>query len=148
MSEYYDLFKTLHVISIIAWMAGMLYLPRLFVYHVDAAPGSDKSETFKIMERRLMKAIINPAMIASFIFGGLMLWVGFDSGFFTMADGWLHVKLLAVVLMAGAHGVLSKRRREFEADSNTRSTRYYRILNEVPTLLMVIIVVMVIMKPF
>ena len=104
MSEYYDLFKALHIVSVISWMVGMLYLPRLFVYHVDAAPGSDTSETFKVMERRLMKAIINPAMIASFIFGLLMLWIGFDLGIFTMADGWLHSKLLAVVLLAGARG--------------------------------------------
>ena len=148
MSEYYDLFKALHIVSVISWMVGMLYLPRLFVYHVDAAPGSDTSETFKVMERRLMKAIINPAMIASFIFGLLMLWIGFDLGIFTMADGWLHSKLLAVVLLAGAHGVLSKRRREFEEDRNTHSTRYFRILNEVPTLLLIILVFMVILNPF
>ncbi|MDF1722116.1 MAG: protoporphyrinogen oxidase HemJ [Minwuia sp.] len=148
MSDYYDVFKALHIISVISWMVGMLYLPRLFVYHVDAAVGSETSETFKVMERRLMKAIINPAMIASFLFGIIMLWIGFDLGMFTLADGWLHVKLLAVLLLGGAHGVLSKRRREFEADANTRSTRYYRLLNEVPTLLMIIIVFMVILKPF
>lgn len=148
MSDYYDLFKALHIISVISWMVGMLYLPRLFVYHVDAAPGSDTSETFKIMERRLMKAIINPAMIASFLFGGIMLWIGFDIGMFTMADGWLHVKLLSVLLLGGAHGALSKCRRAFEADANTHSTRYFRVLNEVPTVLMIIIVFMVILKPF
>ncbi|HEU4520170.1 MAG TPA: protoporphyrinogen oxidase HemJ [Microvirga sp.] len=135
--------KALHVVAVIAWMAGMLYLPRLFVYHCDAPKGSIQSETFKIMERRLLKAIINPAMGATWILGLVLAWQG---GWF--ASGWLHAKLALVIAMSGLHGVLSKRLREFAADANTRPARYYRILNEVPTALMIGIVVLVIVKPF
>ncbi len=135
--------KALHVVAVIAWMAGMLYLPRLFVYHCEAETGSKQSETFKIMERRLLKAIINPAMGATWILGLVLAWQG---GWF--ASGWLHAKLALVIAMSGLHGVLSKRLREFAADANTRPARYYRILNEVPTALMIGIVVLVIVKPF
>ena len=135
--------KALHVVAVIAWMAGMLYLPRLFVYHCDAPKGSIQSETFKIMERRLLKAIINPAMGATWILGLVLAWQG---GWF--ASGWLHAKLALVITMSGLHGVLSKRLREFAADANTWPARYYRILNEVPTVLMIGIVVLVIVKPF
>ena len=135
--------KALHVVAVIAWMAGMLYLPRLFVYHCDAPKGSIQSATFKIMERRLLKAIINPAMGATWILGLVLAWQG---GWF--ASGWLHAKLALVIAMSGLHGVLSKRLREFAADANTRPARYYRILNEVPTALMIGIVVLVIVKPF
>ncbi len=135
--------KALHVVAVIAWMAGMLYLPRLFVYHCDAPKGSIQSETFKIMERRLLKAIINPAIGATWILGLVLAWQG---GWF--ASGWLHAKLALVIAMSGLHGVLSKRLREFAADANTRPARYYRILNEVPTALMIGIVVLVIVKPF
>ena len=135
--------KALHVVAVIAWIAGMLYLPRLFVYHCDAPKGSIQSETFKIMERRLLKAIINPAMGATWILGLVLAWQG---GWF--ASGWLHAKLALVIAMSGLHGVLSRRLREFAADSNTRPARYYRILNEVPTVLMIGIVVLVIVKPF
>jgi protoporphyrinogen IX oxidase len=135
--------KALHVVAVIAWMAGMLYLPRLFVYHCDAPRGSIQSETFKIMERRLLKAIINPAMGATWILGLVLAWQG---GWF--ASGWLHAKLALVIAMSGLHGVLSKRLREFAADANTRPARYYRILNEVPTALMIGIVILVIVKPF
>jgi putative membrane protein len=135
--------KALHVVAVIAWMAGMLYLPRLFVYHCDAPKGSIQSETFKIMERRLLKAIINPAMGATWILGLVLAWQG---GWF--ASGWLHAKLALVIAMSGLHGVLSKRLREFAADANTRPARYYRILNEVPTALMIGIVILVIVKPF
>ncbi|WP_428674330.1 CopD family protein, partial [Roseibium sp.] len=107
--------KSLHVISIIAWMAGMLYLPRLFVYHVDAEPGSKQSETFKIMERRLLKAIINPSMIAAWVFG---LWLAYDSGFYT--QGWFHAKFALVLLMSGVHGYLSRCVKTFARDENTR----------------------------
>ncbi len=137
--------KALHVIAVIAWMAGMLYLPRLFVYHVDAAPGSDKSETFKAMERRLMRAIINPAMGLAWIFGLLMLAT---PGIVDWSEGWIYVKLAAVVLMSGLHGQLSRWRKDFEADRNRRSARFYRLVNEVPTVLLIVIVVMVIVKPF
>ena len=132
-----------HVIAIIAWMAGMLYLPRLFVYHCDAPKGSIQSETFKIMERRLLKAIINPAMGATWLLGLILVWQG---GWIT--SGWLHAKLALVIALSGVHGVLAKRLKEFAADQNTRPARYYRILNEVPTLLMVGIVVLVVVKPF
>ena len=135
--------KALHVVAVIAWMVGMLYLPRLFVYHCDAPKGSIQSETFKIMERRLLKAIINPAMGATWILGLVLAWQG---GWF--ASGWLHAKLALVIAMSGLHGVLSKRLREFAADANTRPARYYRILNEVPTALMIGIVILVIVKPF
>jgi putative membrane protein len=135
--------KAFHVIAIIAWMAGMLYLPRLFVYHCETARGSIQSETFKIMERRLLKAIINPAMIAAWVLG---LYLAIDGGWFR--SGWLHGKLLLVIALSAVHGVLVKRTREFAEDRNTRPARYYRILNEVPTVLMIGIVILVIVKPF
>jgi putative membrane protein len=136
--------KALHVISIIAWMAGLLYLPRLFVYHTQAQPGTIQSETFKIMERRLLKAIMTPAMIASFVFG---IWIiVLQPGL--LSQGWMHAKLLLVLLMAGSHGAMSKWRKDFEADRNVRPERFYRIANEVPTVLMVAIVVLVIVRPF
>ena len=141
-----DLFlwiKSLHVISIIAWMAGMLYLPRLFVYHADAEAGSDKSETFKVMERRLLKAIINPAMIAAWIFG---LWAAYELD--AWRDGWFHAKLTLVLIMSGVHGYLSGCVKKFARDANTKPARFYRIMNEVPTLLMIGIVILVIGKPF
>jgi len=135
--------KALHVIAIIAWMAGMLYLPRLFVYHCDAPKGSIQSETFKIMERRLLKAIINPAMIVAWVLGLYLIW---DGGWYT--SGWLHAKVLLVLILSGLHGVYVRRLKEFAADKNTRPARYYRILNEVPTVLMIGIVILVIVKPF
>ena len=135
--------KSFHVIAIIAWMAGMLYLPRLFVYHCEAARGSIQSETFKIMERRLLKAIINPAMIVTWMLG---LYLAFAGGWFQ--SGWLHGKLLLVVILSAVHGVLVKHTREFAEDRNTRPARYFRILNEVPTVLMIGIVILVIVKPF
>ena len=135
--------KALHVVAIIAWMAGMLYLPRLFVYHCDAPKGSIQSETFKIMERRLLKAIINPAMIAAWVLGVVLVWQG---GWLT--SGWLHAKVALVLGLSAAHGMLAKQVKIFAADRNTRPARYFRILNEVPTLLMVVIVVLVIVKPF
>jgi len=135
--------KALHIISVIAWMAGMLYLPRLMVYHTGVAVGSEASETFKVMERRLLKAIINPAMIATWVFG---LWLAWQGGFF--ADGWLHAKIALVLVMSGFHGFLSRWVRAFAADANTRSARFYRIANEVPTALMVAIVLLVVLKPF
>ena len=135
--------KSFHVIAIIAWMAGMLYLPRLFVYHCEAARGSIQSETFKIMERRLLKAIINRAMIVTWVLG---LYLAFAGGWFQ--SGWLHGKLLLVVILSAVHGVLVKHTREFAEDRNTRPARYFRILNEVPTVLMIGIVILVIVKPF
>ena len=139
----YDWLKALHVIAIIAWMAGLLYLPRLFVYHCAAAPGSVQSETFKIMERRLLKAIINPAMIVTWVLGLILLWQG---GW--LKAGWMHGKLLLLLILSGLHGIYVRRLKEFAADRNTRPARYYRVLNEVPTVLMIGIVILVVVKPF
>jgi putative membrane protein len=145
LGDYYEWFKALHVISVIAWMAGMLYLPRLYVYHADAEIGSDKSETFKIMERRLLRAITNPAMIASFIFGGLMLAI---PGAIDWSMGWIWVKIAMIVAMSGIHGLLARWRRDFEADRNVRPAKFYRMWNEAPTIPLIVIVIMVIVKPF
>jgi putative membrane protein len=145
VSDYYEWFKALHVISVMAWMAGMLYLPRLYVYHADAEPGSDKSETFKIMERRLLQAIINPAMVFSFVFGGLMLAT---PGVIDWSMGWIWVKLAMIVAMSGIHGLLVRWRWDFEADRNIRPAKFYRMWNEAPTIPLIVIVIMVIVKPF
>ena len=145
MAEYYQWFKALHIISVIAWMAGMLYLPRLYVYHADAEPGSDKSETFKIMERRLLRAITNPAMVASFLFGGLMLAT---PGAIDWSMGWIWVKLAMIGLMAAIHGLLAHWRRDFESDRNTRPARFYRMWNEAPTIPLIVIVMMAVVEPF
>jgi protoporphyrinogen IX oxidase len=139
----YEWLKALHVIAVIAWMAGMLYLPRLFVYHCDAAPGSKESETFKVMERRLLKAIINPAMGATWLIG---LWLAYDSGFFRA--GWFHAKFALVIALSALHGFLSRAVKDFAADKNRRSAKFYRIINEVPAMLMALIVILVIVKPF
>lgn len=135
--------KAAHVIAIIAWMAGMLYLPRLFVYHADTPVGSAQSETFKVMERRLLKAIINPSMMVAWILG---LWMAYELDAFR--DGWFHGKLTLVLLMSALHGYLSRCVKVFARDENTRPARFYRILNEVPTVLMIGIVILVIVKPF
>lgn len=145
IADAYPWIKALHVISVIAWMAGMLYLPRLFVYHCDAAPGSPASEMLKVMERRLLRAIINPAMIASFVFGGIMLAT---PGAVDWGSAWLWVKLSLVAGLSALHHLLALWRKDFAADRNHRPARFYRIANEVPTLLMIGIVVMVIVKPF
>tara|TARA_R110001606_G_scaffold30739_1_gene94822 strand:- start:158 stop:628 length:471 start_codon:yes stop_codon:yes gene_type:complete len=145
LSEYFLWIKALHVISVIAWMAGMLYLPRLFVYHSGAEPGSPESEIFKTMERRLLRAIMNPAMIATWIFGGLMLAT---PGIIDWLSGWIWVKLASVVAMTGVHHVFSAWRKAFAEDRNRRPAKVFRIANEVPTLLFVVIVVCVIVKPF
>lgn len=142
-SGFYLWAKAIHVIAVIAWMAGMLYLPRLFVYHADAAPGSETSETFKIMEGRLLRLIINPAMMVTWVLGLWLAWSGF--GF---SGGWLHAKIALVVAMSGVHGYFSAAVRRFAADRNTKPARHWRIMNEVPTLLMIVIVILVIVKPF
>jgi len=135
--------KALHVIAVIAWMAGMLYLPRLFVYHCEAEAGSKQSETFKVMERRLLRAIINPAMIASWVLG---LWLVWSGGF--LKSGWMHGKFVLVIVLSALHGFLTRWTREFAEDRNVHSQKFYRIVNEVPTLLMIGIVILVIVKPF
>jgi putative membrane protein len=139
----YEWIKALHVIAVIAWMAGMLYLPRLFVYHCEAEVGSKQSETFKVMERRLLKAIMNPAMIVTWLAG---LYLASSGHWFSAP--WLHGKLLLVVLLTGAHGFFSRCVKDFAADRNLRSQKFYRYINEVPTLLMIVIVVLVVVKPF
>jgi putative membrane protein len=139
----YEWVKALHVISVIAWMAGMLYLPRLFVYHADAPKGSDRSEMLKVMERRLLRAIINPAMAATWIFGLWLVWLGQ-----WWSQPWFMAKFALVLLLSGAHGALSRWRKDFERDTNTRPAKFYRMVNEVPTVLMIGIVILVIVKPF
>ncbi|MCO5064196.1 MAG: protoporphyrinogen oxidase HemJ [Rhizobiaceae bacterium] len=140
---FYNWAKAIHVIAVISWMAGMLYLPRLFVYHAEAAKGSPQSETFKVMERRLLRGIINPAMVVSWAFGLWLAWKGF--GFM---GGWLHAKIFAVLVLSGVHGYLSVAVRRFANDENVRPARHWRIVNEVPTVLMIVIVVLVVVKPF
>jgi len=139
----YDWLKALHVISVIAWMAGMLYLPRLYVYHAGAKAGSELSETLKVMERRLLRAIINPAMSAAWIFGLWMAWEGDLWG-----QHWFQCKLVLVVAMSTLHAFLSRWRRHFASDANRHSAKFYRIVNEVPTVLLIGIVILVIVKPF
>jgi len=141
--DLYTWLKALHVIAVIAWMAGMLYLPRLYVYHCSAKPHSEMSETFKVMERRLLRAIINPAMIAAWILGLSMAWLGDLWG-----EGWFHGKLLLLLGMQLVHAGYARWRRQFAADANRHSAKFYRIMNEVPTLLMIGIVILVIVKPF
>lgn len=135
--------KAIHIIAVIAWMAGMLYLPRLFVYHADVPVGSPQSETFKVMERRLLRAIINPAMILTWVFGLWLAWKGF-----AFSGGWLHAKIALVLAMSGVHGYLSASVRRFAEDRNEKPARHWRIVNEVPTLLMIAIVILVVVKPF
>lgn len=141
---FYLYIKAFHVIAFVSWMAGMLYLPRLYVYHADTEKGSAQSETFKVMERRLLRYIMNPAMIATFLFGILLI----SANPALLSDGWLHAKILLVLIMAGTHGMLSKCRRNFEADANIRPAKFYRIINEVPTVLMIVIVILAVAKPF
>ena len=142
-AELYSWIKALHVIAVIAWMAGMLYLPRLFVYHADSEVGSPQSETFKIMERRLLRGITNPAMVISWALGLWLAWHGF--GF---QGGWLHAKIAAVIALSGCHGYLSAATRKFAADQNKKPARHWRMVNEIPTLLMIAIVILVVVKPF
>jgi protoporphyrinogen IX oxidase len=143
LRTHQDWVKAAHVIAIIAWMAGMLYLPRLFVYHAEAPKGSDVSATFKIMERRLLKAIINPAMILVFLSGFILVYLTGD-----WQDGWWQAKFILVLGLAGLHGYFARCVRTFAQDANERPARFYRILNEVPTALLILIVVLAVVKPF
>jgi len=136
--------KALHIIAAVSWMAGLLYLPRLFVYHADTDIGSVRAETFKVMERRLLKAIMNPAMIATFGFGIWML-VLYPT---LLSEGWMHVKIVCVLAMAGCHGVFGRIRRQLENDQTPYSSKAYRIWNEVPTVLLIVIVIMAVVEPF
>jgi protoporphyrinogen IX oxidase len=145
MAELHLWIKALHLIAMVAWMAGMLYLPRLYVYHADAEPGSPQSETFKVMERRLLRAIVNPAMIATWVFGGLMLW-NLSPGIWS--QGWIWVKLAMLLGLGAMHGLFSRWRREFEQDKRLRPAKVYRIANEVPTVMLIVIVIMAVVRPF
>lgn len=135
--------KAFHVIAVISWMAGLLYLPRLFIYHSKEEQGSATSETFKVMERKLMKIIMNPAMMVSWVLGIALI---FTYGYWDQI--WMWIKLVLVVAMTGYHVMLSKWRKEFEADNNQNSEKFYRMVNEIPTVLMIVIVILVIVKPF
>ncbi len=144
----YPWLKAFHVIAVIAWMAGMLYLPRLFVYHCAAERGSVQSETFKVMERRLLRAIINPAMIVTWLLGLWLAWLGPDSHWGWFASGWLQAKLALVLAMSALHGLFARWVKAFAADANLHSQKFYRIINEVPTILLIAIVILVVVKPF
>lgn len=135
--------KAFHIVSVIAWMAAMLYLPRLFVYHCTAEPGSKQSEIFKLMERRLLRFIATPAMIAAWASG---LWLMLEAGL--LRAGWMHWKLALVFMLTVLHGFDAKWVKDFAADRNRRSARFYRIANEAPTVLMILIVILVVVKPF
>ncbi len=135
--------KAFHIIAVVAWMAGMLYLPRLFVYHCEAEPGSKQSETFKVMERRLLRFIINPAMIATWALG---LWLAWQGGLFTA--GWLHWKIALVLALSGVHGLFARWVKDFATDKNRHSQKFYRITNEIPTVLLIFIVLLAVLKPF
>jgi protoporphyrinogen IX oxidase len=146
--DIYGWLKAFHIIAVIAWMAGMLYLPRLFVYHCAAEKGSIQSETFKVMERRLFRAIINPAMIATWVFGLWVAWHVADSHYAWLLPGWLWAKIVLVLLMSAVHGLFGRWVKDFAADNNRHSQKFYRIINEVPTLIMILIVLLVVLKPF
>ena len=137
--------KAFHVIAIIAWMAGLLYLPRLFVYHAVSKVGSEQSETFKVMERRLLRLITTPAMLASWVLGLILVFSGVIDW---SRDGWFHAKLALVLALSAFHGLLAMWTKDFALDRNTRSARFYRIANEVPTLLMIFVVILVVVRPF
>lgn len=145
LAPFYLWIKALHIVSVVAWMAGLFYLPRLFVYHADAAPGSAMAETFKIMERRLLRGIMNPAMIATWTFGILLIAT---PGIVDWGAGWIYVKLSCVLALTVFQHLLSLWRKAFAVDANRRSSRFYRSVNEVPTALLLIIVAMVVVRPF
>jgi len=135
--------KAFHIIAVISWMAGVLYLPRLFVYHCAAEPGSTQSETFKVMERRLLKVIMTPAMIAAWLLG---IYLALNGGF--AAAGWLHAKLALVLALTALHGLLARWQGQFERDANRHRAKFYRIINEIPTVLLIAIVILAVVKPF
>ena len=145
MADYYLWFKAAHIISFVAWMAGLLYLPRLFVYHSSAQTGSIQSETFKIMERRLLKAIMNPAMISTWLFGLALLGTGVVDW---SSDIWIYLKLVLVIILSGFHMHLARHVKTFAADANIKPERYFRAINEVPTVIMIVVVILAVVKPF
>lgn len=143
LANHYNWIRAAHIIAVITWMAGMLYLPRLFVYHCETPPGSEGSERFKVMERRLLKGIINPSMMAVWILGLILAWV---SGLYDQT--WFHLKFLLVIALSGIHGFLVGCWRDFAQDRNKRTARFYRVINEVPAVIMVLIVILAVVKPF
>jgi len=145
LASVYPWIKAFHIVSVVAWMAGLLYLPRLFVYHAEAPAGSPQSETFKVMERRLLRGIMNPAMGAAYIFGILLL---LTPGIVDWAMGWVYAKLALIALLTAFHHALARWRRDFAADANRRPARFYRLINELPTAILVAIVILVVVKPF
>jgi putative membrane protein len=145
LAPYYPVIKALHIISVVAWMAGLLYLPRLFVYHADAPAGSPMAETFKVMERKLQRGIMNPAMIAAYVFGLLLLSI---PGIVDWGAGWIYAKLALVAALTVFHHLLGLWRKAFAADGNRRPARFYRMVNELPTLALIAIVILVVVKPF
>ena len=145
LTPLYPWIKALHIVSVIAWMAGLLYLPRLFVYHCEAPAGSDKALTFEVMERRLLRGIMNPAQGLVFLFGILLL---LTPGVVDFSDHWIHAKLTLVVILTVYHHLLGRWRADFAAGRNRHPQRFYRLMNELPTLLMVGIVILVVVKPF
>ena len=144
LADAYLWLKAVHIVAVVAWMAGLLYLPRLFVYHAGIDPTSEASALFKVMERRLLRAIMNPAMIATWLLGCLMVLA--EPGW--LRDGWFHAKLAMVIAMTGMHMGMARWRRDFERNANARSGRFYRIANEVPTVLLIGVVILVVLKPF
>jgi putative membrane protein len=145
LAPFYFWIKAFHVISMVAWMAGLFYLPRLYVYHTQTSIGSESSERFKVMERRLLRGIMNPAMIATWLFGILL---ALTPGMVNFQQGWFHVKLTFVILMSAFHMACSKWRKGFLNDKNQHSEKFYRMMNEIPTVLLLVIVIMVVVKPF
>jgi putative membrane protein len=143
LADYIPWFLAFHIIAVIAWMSGLLYLPRLFVYHTQTKPGSEGSERFKVMERKLLKGIINPSMVAVWILGPLLAWL--TSAYL---DLWLQIKFVLVLILSGIHGLMVRYWKAFRDDRNAHSERFYRILNEIPAVLMVLIVILVVVKPF
>ncbi len=141
--DFYPWAKAIHIIAVISWMAGMLYLPRLLVYHAEAEKGSVQSQTFKVMERRLLRGIVNPSMILTWAFGLWLAWKVFH-----FQGGWLHAKIALVVIMSAVHGYLAGAVRKFAEDRNEKPARHWRMVNEIPTLLMIAIVILVVVKPF
>jgi len=146
LASLYPWLKAFHIVGVIAWMAGLLYLPRLFVYHAEAAAGSQQSETFKVMERRLLRGIMNPAMIATYVFGILMLLT--PEMIDNWRSGWLHAKVVLIVALTIYHHALARWRKAFAADANKRPAKFYRLMNEVPTAILIGIVILVVVKPF
>lgn len=144
MASYYLWFKSIHLISVICWMAGLLYLPRIYVYHTKVAVGSETDKTFQVMEQKLLRFIMNPAMISTFIFGLINAYI---YGFAAL-DTWFHIKMLAVLILVIFHGLLARWRKDFATGNNVHSEKFYRIINEVPTFCMIVAVIMVIVKPF